>query len=199
MFANKEESVEFVFLLDCLGEKIRLKKWSKFTGGLNTDEDLDGKYSIYTTFKDYEVMFHISTFLTHVQNDPQQLEKKRHIGNDIVVIVFMEDGGVLDPLFAKTQFNHVFIVIQPIRIESPDNQKPVLKYRIAVTGKQGVRAFGPKIPETCVFEKGPQLREFLLTKLINAERAALRAPGFSDRLTVGRKMFLSSLRSHTQK
>jgi len=198
MFSNKDESVEFALLLNSLGEKIRLKKWNKFAGGLNTEEDLDGKYSIYTSYKDYEIMFHVSTFLTHTTNDPQQLEKKRHIGNDIVVVVFMEDGGTLDPSFTKTQFNHVFIVIQPVRTESNDSPKN-LKYRIAVTGKQGVRPFGPRIPETCIFEKGPQLREFLLTKLINAERASLHAPGFNERLTAGRRMFLASLRHHDKK
>jgi len=137
-------------------------------------------------------MFHVSTLLTHVQGDPQQLEKKRHIGNDIVVIVFLEDGATIDPNFTRTQFNHVFIIVQPIKCETPPHMPPVVKYRIAVIGKQGVRPFGPPIPAH-EFERGSLLREFLLTKLINAERAALHAPSFNDRLMVGRRLFLCSL------
>lgn len=35
-------------------------------------------------------MFHISTMLPHSLTDTQQLEKKRHIGNDIVLILFQD-------------------------------------------------------------------------------------------------------------
>jgi len=198
IFGNQDhdESAEFSSLLDCLGDKVRLKKWTKFSGGLNTEEDLDGKYSLFATYKDYSIMFHVATYLTHVSGDPQQLEKKRHIGNDIVVIVFIEEGAVLDPTFTKTQFNHVFIVVQPIK---PAKKHQPVKYRIAVAGKHGVKPFGPKIPEVCQFEKGSQLKDFLLTKLINAERAALYAPGFCDRLALGRRLFLAGLRSHIEK
>lgn len=33
-------------------------------------------------------MFHVSTFLPYTVGDIQQLQRKRHIGNDIVAIVF---------------------------------------------------------------------------------------------------------------
>lgn len=47
----------------------------------------------------------------------------------VVVIIFLEEGGVLDPTFIKTQFNHVFIVVQPVKVETPNLHMPVVKYR----------------------------------------------------------------------
>lgn len=42
-------------------------------------------------------MFHVSTFLPYTVGDTQQLQRKRHIGNDIVAIVFQ----VLLEFFSK--------------------------------------------------------------------------------------------------
>ena len=46
--------------------------------------------SIYTTYDEYEIMFHVSTFIPYTEDDDQQLGRKRHLGNDIVVIIFQE-------------------------------------------------------------------------------------------------------------
>ena len=35
---------------------------------------------MYDTFKDREVMMHVSTLLPYTENDSQQLQRKRHIG-----------------------------------------------------------------------------------------------------------------------
>lgn len=37
--------------------------------------------------------------------DQQQIERKRHIGNDVVVIIFLESGGNFDPNSFVGQFN----------------------------------------------------------------------------------------------
>ena len=50
-------------------------------------------------------MFHVSTLLPYYPRDEQQVERKRHLGNDIVVIVFVEPGAQFDPTPMKTQFN----------------------------------------------------------------------------------------------
>ena len=59
-------------------------------------------------------MFHVSTFLPHKENDDQQLEKKRHIGNDRVAIVFQDENSFFSPYMIDSKLLHVFIVIQPI-------------------------------------------------------------------------------------
>jgi len=35
-----------------------------------------------------EIMFHVSTFLPYSPDNPQQLHRKRYIGNDVCVIIF---------------------------------------------------------------------------------------------------------------
>jgi hypothetical protein len=50
-------------------------------------------------------MFHVSTLLPYYPRDEQQVERKRHLGNDIVVIVFLEPGAQFTPRLMTTQFN----------------------------------------------------------------------------------------------
>lgn len=59
-----------------------------FRGGLDTQYGQTGTESIYTHFRQNEIMFHVSTLLPFTVGDTQQLQRKRHIGNDIVAIVF---------------------------------------------------------------------------------------------------------------
>lgn len=65
-------------------------------------------------------------------------------------------------------------------------------YRIALATKAGVPGFGPELPAPALFP-APLLREFLLCKLINGERAVLQsAPAFAPRLNGARKETLLS-------
>lgn len=90
ILGNKNESPAFREFLDILGDRVRLKGFDKYKGGLDTVHDLTGTESIYTNWKNIELMFHVSTMLPHEENDPQKLQKKRHIGNDIVCVAFVE-------------------------------------------------------------------------------------------------------------
>jgi hypothetical protein len=36
----------------------------------------------------FAVMFHVSTYIPFHGADAQQVERKRHLGNDVVVIIF---------------------------------------------------------------------------------------------------------------
>ena len=59
-------------------------------------------------------MFHVSTMLPHYPLDLQQVEKKRHLGNDVVLIVFKEGDQLFDPSQIRSEFNHIFIVVQKV-------------------------------------------------------------------------------------
>jgi len=73
-----------------------------------------GTQSVYTKWQGYEIMFHVATLLPYKEDDKQQLERKRHIGNDIVVIVFQEENGVPYQLTSVTSHqNHILAVVQP--------------------------------------------------------------------------------------
>jgi len=105
-----EDLLEF---LDFLGTKVPLKNFENFRGGLDVSEkERDGKYSVYTNYEDYEIMFHVSTYMTFSSFDEQQIERKRHIGNDVVVIIFKEGDSPFNPVSISSHFNHVFIVIK---------------------------------------------------------------------------------------
>jgi hypothetical protein len=58
-------------------------------------------------------MFHVSTFLPFFKEDEQQIQRKRHIGNDICTIVYIDDTNTsFDPSVIKSQFLHVFIIVR---------------------------------------------------------------------------------------
>ncbi|KAF3840508.1 hypothetical protein F7725_006370 [Dissostichus mawsoni] len=81
--------------------------------------------------REQEIMFHVSTKLPFIEGDAQQ--RKRHIGNDIVALVFQEDATPFVPDMIASNFLHAFILF----------------------------------------------REFLLTKLINAELACYKSERFA--------------------
>nr|XP_026655079.1 signal-induced proliferation-associated protein 1-like [Zonotrichia albicollis] len=58
-------------------------------------------------------MFHVSTMLPYTPNNRQQLLRKRHIGNDIVTIIFQEPGALpFTPQSVRSHFQHVFIIVR---------------------------------------------------------------------------------------
>lgn len=48
-----------------------------------------GEVSVYTTHKGFEIMFHVATMLPFQEQDEQKVERKRHIGNDVVCFLFL--------------------------------------------------------------------------------------------------------------
>ncbi len=80
---------------------------------ITSTADSTGTHSLYAAYQDYEIMFHVSTMLPFTANNRQQLLRKRHIGNDIVTIVFQEEGSEpFTPKNVRSQFQHVFVVVR---------------------------------------------------------------------------------------
>lgn len=50
---------------------------------------------------------------------------------------------------------------------------------MSVAARNDVPFFGPSLPNPAVFRKGAEFKEFLLTKLINAENACYKAEKFA--------------------
>lgn len=114
-------------------------------------------------------MFHVSTLLPYIETDPQQLQRKCHIGNDIVAIVFQDSNTPFSPNMITSHFLHAYIVVQPL---DPCTDKT--RYRVSVTAKEDVPHFLSPLPSPAIFRKGPEFANYLLDKLINAEIACLR-------------------------
>lgn len=133
-----------------------------------------GTESVYFNFRNKEIMFHISTKLPFTEGDAQQLQRKRHIGNDIVAIVFQDENTPFVPDMIASNFLHAYVVVQA---ENPCSGNTL--YKVSVTARDDVPFFGPPLPTPAVFQKGPEFQEFLLTKLINAEYACYKAEKFA--------------------
>uniref|UniRef100_A0A672G4J4 RAP1 GTPase activating protein n=1 Tax=Salarias fasciatus TaxID=181472 RepID=A0A672G4J4_SALFA len=112
LFGNMEESPAFVEFLEFLGRKIELHDFKGFRGGLDVTHGQTGTESIYTSFHNKEIMFHVSTKLPYTEGDSQQLQRKRHIGNDIVAIVFQEENTPFVPDMIQSNFLHAYVVVQ---------------------------------------------------------------------------------------
>lgn len=53
------------------------------------------------------------------------------------------------------------------------------RYKVSVTARDDVPFFGPTLPNPAVFRHGPDFKQFLLTKLVNAENACYKAHKFA--------------------
>ncbi|XP_005731723.1 rap1 GTPase-activating protein 1 isoform X7 [Pundamilia nyererei] len=174
LFGNNEESHAFVEFLEFLGEKIELHNFKGFRGGLDVTHGQTGTESVYCNYRNKEVMFHVSTKLPYTEGDTQQLQRKRHIGNDIVAIVFQEENTPFVPDMIASNFLHAYIVVQVVNPCSNN-----VLYKVSVTARDDVPFFGPALPNPAIFKKGPEFHEFLFTKLINAEYACYKAEKFA--------------------
>ncbi|XP_078316232.1 signal-induced proliferation-associated 1-like protein 1 isoform X2 [Crassostrea virginica] len=189
MYNNEHSGPAFEEFLSCIGQKVRLKGFEKYRAQLDNKTDSTGQQSVYTSFNNCEIMFHVSTMLPYTPNNTQQLLRKRHIGNDIVTIVFQEPGALpFTPKTVRSQFQHVFIII---RAHNPCTDN--VHYSIAVTRSKDVPPFGPHIPENAMFPRSDQFAEFLLAKIINAENAAHRCEKFIAMATRTRTEYLKDL------
>ncbi|XP_054270708.1 GTPase-activating Rap/Ran-GAP domain-like protein 3 isoform X2 [Macrosteles quadrilineatus] len=177
MFSNETGSEEFDRFIRLLGDKVRLKGWDKYRGGLDVKGDMTGRHSVYTIYEGHEIMFHVSTLLPYSKDNRQQVERKRHIGNDIVNIVYVDGGPAemvhFNPSFIKSQFTHVFAVVS---YSEEDHG-----YRLNVYSEESVPLFGPSLPCPPVFREAQDFREFLIVKLINGEKAAFNTPTFAQK------------------
>ncbi|NXS06482.1 SI1L3 protein, partial [Neodrepanis coruscans] len=165
------------------------------SGGLGCvpSADSTGTHSLYTTYHGYEVMFHVSTMLPFTPRNPQQLLRKRHIGNDIVTIVFQEPGArPFSPRALRSHFQHIFIVV---RVHEPCT--PNTAYSVAVVRPEETPPFGPALAAGQRFLGGAGLRPFLLAKAINGENAAARGGRLGAMAARTRRQYLQELlRAH---
>ncbi|XP_071289190.1 rap1 GTPase-activating protein 1-like isoform X4 [Agelaius tricolor] len=188
VFSNTVESQGFLEFLDFLGDKIQLQDFRGFRGGLDVTRGQTGTESVYTNFRGKEIMFHVSTKLPFTEGDSQQLQRKRHIGNDIVAIIFQDESTPFVPDMIASNFLHAYVVVQLTHSTTGDTL-----YKVSVTARDDVPFFGPPLPNPAIFKKSAEFREFLLVKLINAEYSCYRAEKFAKLEERTRSALLESL------
>uniref|UniRef100_A0A8C2WH83 Signal induced proliferation associated 1 like 2 n=1 Tax=Cyclopterus lumpus TaxID=8103 RepID=A0A8C2WH83_CYCLU len=189
MYNNESAGPALEEFLDLLGQRVRLKGFTKYRAQLDNKTDSTGTHSLYTTYKDYELMFHVSSMLPYTPNNRQQLLRKRHIGNDIVTIVFQEPGALpFTPKHIRSHFQHVFVIV---KVHNPCTDN--VCYSVAVSRSKDVPPFGPPIPKSVTFPKSAVFRDFLLAKVINGENAAHKSEKFRAMATRTRQEYLKDL------
>ncbi|CAF9936843.1 MAG: Tuberous sclerosis 2-like protein [Heterodermia speciosa] len=113
VLANTYGSKLYETFLSRLGTKVRLQDAKFNTQGLDRESDLDGTHTYAWRDRVTEIVFHVITMMPTFDDDPQCTNKKRHIGNDYVKIIFNESGLPFRFETFASQFNHVNIVITP--------------------------------------------------------------------------------------
>ncbi|KNC46600.1 RapGAP/RanGAP domain-containing protein [Thecamonas trahens ATCC 50062] len=185
MFSNIDGSPAFEEFLDLIGERVRLKGFEGYSAQLDTSNDGSGLYSVYEPdFRGYKVMYHVSTLLQYDETDPQRVQRKRFIGNDIVVVVFVDGDTIYSVDTMKSQYTRVLIVVQP------DPADPG-QYRVSTAYARDVRDFGPD--SVAYYPKDARFKDFLLAKCINGELATKASPEFVVRERRTRQQYLDML------
>jgi len=184
MFGNVETSTEYEEFLELLGEKVRLQGWKHYAAGLDVDKNQTGLNSIYTKWNNYEIMFHVSTLLPYSKKDHQQIERKRHLGNDAVLIVFHDGQTPFNPQCITSKYNQIYVVVQAYK------EGAQTMYKVAVATRDDVPEYAPRLPNPPVFAKGEKFREFILKKMINGLKSSMRSPYFAKKIYRSRALVL---------
>lgn len=114
ILANTAGTALYEDFLSGLGTKVTLQNANFNTQGLDREANSDGTHTYAWRDRVTEIVFHVTTMMpTDIELDPQCVNKKRHIGNDFVNIIFNDSGLPFDIDTFKSQFNYVNIIITP--------------------------------------------------------------------------------------
>ncbi len=122
-----------------IGWPIDVQTHRAYLGGLDP-KLTTGVTAPYYATSTYELIFHDLTSMPTTE-DPQQIHKKRHVGNDNVHIVWSEHLRDYNPRTIVSEFNDAHIVIYPL---------PNGLFKIHVYQKENVELFGPLMHGMCV-------------------------------------------------
>ena len=182
---DSEYSEAFTFFLNGLGDKIELNGWKRFSGGLDvSQEGLTGQNAIYKRFEDSEMIFHISPWLPQsesFENLQNNLERKRHFGNDTIVIIYSESLYAFEMQSLLSRQIQVVIFVRYIN--------RLQKYQIHIYSK---------IPHLCVklnpfvIESERDFEEFAKF-LISLERQIYNVPPFDEKISCMRTFHLRQI------
>lgn len=114
ILANVSGSADYTEFLNGVGTLTKLKGADFNTQGLDREYDTDGQYTFCWRDRVTEIIFHVTTQMpTNLNHDPQCINKKKHIGNDFVNIIFNDSGLPFKFDTFPSEFNYVNIVITP--------------------------------------------------------------------------------------
>lgn len=137
ILANVSGSADYIDFLDGIGTLTKLKGADFNTQGLDREYDTDGQYTFCWRDRVTEIVFHVTTQMpTNLEHDAQCINKKKHIGNDFVNIIFNDSGLPFKFDTFPSEFNYVNIVI------TPESRASFVAMRESATRRKGVHADG---------------------------------------------------------
>lgn len=114
ILANTCGTEAYESFLSGLGTSVILQGAIFNTQGLDRELDTDGTHTYAWRDRVTEIVFHVPTMMpTDMENDPHSDNKKRHIGNDRVKIIYNDSGQPFDFDTFPSDFNEVNIVVTP--------------------------------------------------------------------------------------
>ena len=145
ILSNTGGSADYEYFLWGLGTKVPLRGAQFNTQGLHPD--IDGESTYAWRDRVTEIVYHVATMMpTDFDSDPNCINKKRHIGNDYVNIIFNRSNDSFNFDTIPSQFNFINIVISPVsRVASSDSIPTAetsdlekLCYQVRVISKPGI-------------------------------------------------------------
>ncbi|KAK0049216.1 tuberin [Biomphalaria pfeifferi] len=118
LLSNEYGSPRYIKFLLGLGDMISIEEAEKekvYLGGLTSN---DGKFTVTWQDECLRVIYHIATLMPNRQGDTRFTNKKSHIGNDFVTIVYNDSSEDYKSGTITGQFNFVSIIIRPLDYES---------------------------------------------------------------------------------
>uniref|UniRef100_A0A0A1XPT7 Tuberin n=1 Tax=Zeugodacus cucurbitae TaxID=28588 RepID=A0A0A1XPT7_ZEUCU len=117
---NSHGSMRYVEFLSNIGTLVSLKEAERNNLFVNLDRGgADGKFTYVWKDDIVQVTFHVATLMpTNLQKDPNCNEKKKHIGNDFVKIVYNESGEEYNLNTISGHFNYACVIVEPLELNS---------------------------------------------------------------------------------
>ena len=137
---NETKSEIYAEFVRGLGWPIDIATHRGYLGGLDPKQTT-GVTAPYYANSIMEVIFHEITSMPTNPSDDQQIHKKRHVGNDIVHIVYSEGTSDYAPTTITSQFNDAHVIVYPL---------PNGLFRIQIYRKENVQVFGPLVHGMCI-------------------------------------------------
>ncbi|XP_060116946.1 tuberin [Heteronotia binoei] len=116
ILSNEHGSYRYTEFLTGLGKLIELKDCQPdkiYLGGLDVCGE-DGQFTYCWHDDIMQAIFHIATLMPTKDLDKYRCDKKRHLGNDFVSIIYNDSGEEFKLGTIKGQFNFVHVVIKPL-------------------------------------------------------------------------------------
>jgi len=142
ILSNDSKSPLYREFVRGLGWTIDVAQHRGYLGGLDP-KLTTGTHSPYFANSLIEVIFHEVTSMPTAA-DPQQIHKKRHVGNDIVHIVYSDHMRDYSSETITSQFNDAHIIVYPLSNGL---------FRIQIYKKENVMLFGPLLHGMTVNKK----------------------------------------------